>query len=139
MDKHEGWRFGLDLAAEGTWTKVSRQGFEVRDLGAEACTNGVFHAQLGRRTAEPIDPELKLWHAHDLDFQMVYVLRGRARFEYEGQGVRLLSEGDCLHQLPGIKHREFECSDDYMVLEITSPASFETRLVEPPDGSDPAG
>jgi hypothetical protein len=137
MEKHAGWHFGLDLAADGKWMRGTRQGFEVRDLGASACTNDNYHAQLGRRNPdEPIDPDLKLWHAHDLDFQMVFVLRGWARFEYEGQGERILSEGDCLHQLPGIKHREFHCSDDYMVLEITSPAKFETRLVDPPEGSE---
>ena len=65
--------------------------------------------------------------------QMVYVLRGWAKFEYAGQGVRTLREGDCLAQLPMIEHRELECSDDWMVLEIVSPANFETRLVDAPE------
>jgi hypothetical protein len=31
-----------------------------------------------------------------------------------------------------IKHREIACSDDFEVLEIVSPASFETKVVDPP-------
>jgi hypothetical protein len=65
---------------------------------------------------------------------MVYVLNGWAKFEYEGQGVRTIRKGDCINQRPGIPHRELSCSDDFEVLEIVSPANFETRVVEGSDG-----
>ena len=35
-------------------------------------------------------------------------------------------------QIPGIKHREIACSEDFEVLEIVSPADFPTRVVEAP-------
>jgi quercetin dioxygenase-like cupin family protein len=63
---------------------------------------------------------------------MVYVLKGWVRFEYEGTGEVTLQAGSCVHQPPGIKHREIAHSDDIEMLEITSPAEFKTRLVEAP-------
>ncbi len=69
------------------------------------------------------------WHYHVLDFQMVYILKGWVRFEYEGVGEVLLEPGSCVYQPPGIKHREIEHSPDLELLEITSPAEFETVAV----------
>ena len=37
------------------------------------------------------------------------------------------------HQVPRLRHREVECCEDLEMLEIVSPASFETRIVEPSD------
>ncbi len=34
------------------------------------------------------------------------------RVEYEGQGQRTIRKGDCIHQRPGIMHREIACSED---------------------------
>jgi hypothetical protein len=36
-------------------------------------------------------------------------------------------------QPPGIKHREVTHSDDLELIEICSPASFETELTGPPE------
>ena len=58
-----------------------------------------------------------------------------AEFEYEDGGVRRIEKGDALLQPPLLKHREIACSDDFEVLEIVSPADFETRSVEAPGSS----
>ena len=77
------------------------------------------------------------WHIHDCSFQLVYVLNGWAKFEYEGKGVRKIEKGDCILQVPKIRHREIDCSEDFEVLEIVSPANFETRIVDAPaDAAD---
>jgi len=76
--------------------------------------------------------EVQHWHVHDCKWQFSMVLNGWARFEYEGQGVRTIRKGDCINQIPLIKHREIECSEDFEVLEIVSPAEFETRIVDAP-------
>ena len=60
------------------------------------------------------------------------MLNGWAKFEYEGQGVRKIAQGDCILQTPKIRHREIECSGDFEVLEIVAPANFETRVVDAP-------
>ena len=102
-----------------------RSFFEYRDLGIAAATGGRYHAQVIRAktaTAEGTGP-----HRHALDFQMVYVLKGWARFDYEGQGEVLLKPGDCVLQPPGIRHELTACSDDMELVEITSPADFGTE------------
>ena len=57
---------------------------------------------------------------------MVYILKGSVEFEYEGEGTFTLNEGDVVYQPPEIHHREIKHSDDLELIEITSPAEFET-------------
>ena len=63
---------------------------------------------------------------------MVYVLKGWVRFEYDGVGEVMLEPGSCVFQPPGILHREIAHSEDLELIEITSPAEFETVAVEAP-------
>ena len=99
--------------------------FEYRDLGIKGATQGKFGAHVIR--AVPGRESAGEWHTHDLDFQMVYVTKGWVVFEYEGQGEHMLREGSCVLQPPGIKHREVRHSDDMELIEIISPAEFDTR------------
>jgi quercetin dioxygenase-like cupin family protein len=57
---------------------------------------------------------------------MVYVLKGWVRFHYEGVGEVTLRAGTCVNQPPGIKHTELGHSDDLELIEIVSPADFQT-------------
>jgi quercetin dioxygenase-like cupin family protein len=66
------------------------------------------------------------WHRHSVQLQLVYVLKGWVRFEYEGQGEVTLRAGSCVHQPPGIRHREIEHSEDLELIEIVLPADFQT-------------
>lgn len=104
--------------------------FEYRDLGIEAATKGKFGANV-IRAVPGVDSEPK-WHMHNLDFQMVYVTKGWVIFEYEGSGEHTLREGSSVLQPPGIRHREVSHSPDLELIEITSPAVFETHLVDAP-------
>ena len=104
--------------------------FEYRSLGIEQATGGKMGAHVIRAVAG--EHPQSSWHVHDLDFQMVYVLKGWVRFEYEGTGEVTLQSGSCVHQPPGIRHREIAHSDDLEMLEITSPAVFATRPVDAP-------
>ncbi len=98
--------------------------FEYRDLGIRDATGGRFGAHVIRAVPGMESPGA--WHSHELDFQMVYVTKGWVVFEYEGQGEHVLREGSCVLQPPGIKHREVRHSDDMELIEITSPAEFDT-------------
>lgn len=104
--------------------------FEYRDLGIAGSTDGRYHAHVIR--ARDGHGERDGWHKHDLDFQMVYILKGWVVFEYEGEGEVRLEPGDCVHQPPGIRHREVDHSDDLELIEITSPAEFATAGVDAP-------
>lgn len=99
--------------------------FEYRQLGIDAATDGKFGANVIR--AVPGEESPGAWHSHELDFQMVYVTKGWVVFEYEGEGEHMLREGSCVLQPPGIKHREVRHSDDMELIEITSPAEFDTK------------
>ena len=68
-------------------------------------------------------------HLHRTEFQLVYVLKRWIEFEYEGQGHVRLEAGSCVHQPPGIRHRELGHSDDVEMLEIVLPADFATEEV----------
>jgi mannose-6-phosphate isomerase-like protein (cupin superfamily) len=131
-DDDKAWQFAHHQAAEADWTQGMRAIFEYRDLGIATGTDGDYVAHVIRAKGVEVDDQIHEWHVHDCRFQMVYILKGWATFEYEGQGQRTLRAGDCVNQLPMIKHREIECSQDLEILEIVSPANFETRVVDAP-------
>lgn len=99
--------------------------FEYRDLGIKNATGGTFGAHVIRAVPGMESPGH--WHSHDLDFQMVYVTKGWVVFEYEDAGEHVLREGSCVLQPSGIKHREVRHSDDMELIEIISPAEFDTK------------
>jgi len=127
------WHFEHNVAADAVWTQGMRKIFEYRDLGIESGTNGDYVAHVIRANGEEEHDQIHAWHIHECRFQMVYILKGWATFEYEGVGVRTLHQGDCINQVPMIRHREIECSDDLEILEIVSPANFKTKTVAGPD------
>jgi quercetin dioxygenase-like cupin family protein len=100
---------------------------EYRDLGVKAATQGrvdahvILAAAAREFSSQP--------HFHKTGFQLVYMLKGRIEFEYEGQGVVRLEAGPSVHQPPSIRHRELGHSDDIEMLEIVLPAGFATEEV----------
>ena len=100
-----------------------------RDLGVAAATHGNVQAHV-IRMIEPFRPELSERHRHDVQFQMVYVLKGWFSTEFEGGGVHVFRAGSSWTQPPGIRHTVRGWSDDCELLEIIMPAEFET-VVEP--------
>lgn len=109
-----------------------RSFFQYRDLGIAAATRGKVLAHVIRAANSGGSKQVKGSgaHSHALDFQMVYVLKGRVRFEYEGYGQVTLKAGSSVYQPPGIRHREIWHSPDVEMIEITLPAEFETRPAE---------
>jgi quercetin dioxygenase-like cupin family protein len=102
--------------------------FECRPLGLKELTGGKVGARVIRAT--PGQHADAPHHAHMLDFQFIYVLKGWAIFDYEGYGEQKLVVGSTVYQPPGIRHKQIAQSDDFEVLEITMPADFETRTAE---------
>ncbi len=109
-----------------------RSFFEYRDLGIEQATQGRVVAHVIRAAAGTEFSSQP--HRHATQFQMVYVLKGWIEFEYEGQGVVRLEAGSCVHQPPGIRHRELGHSEDVEMLEVVLPAGFETEEVASVNG-----
>ena len=79
------------------------------------------------RMTKPFNAEdVAIPHYHDVEFQMIYVLKGWFQSELEGQGVHTFRAGSCWIQPPKIKHTVLGYSDDCELLEIVLPADFET-------------
>jgi mannose-6-phosphate isomerase-like protein (cupin superfamily) len=96
-----------------------------RDLGIAKATGGLAQAHV-IRLIPPCDPkEVSKRHYHDVDFQMIYVLKGWMKGEYEGE-VITMREGSCWLQPPKIKHTVLDYSGDCELLEIILPADFDT-------------
>lgn len=101
-----------------------------RDLGIAAATGGMVQAHIIRMTKPFETGEVDIPHYHDVDFQMVYVLKGWFQSEFEGEGVHTFQAGSCWIQPPRIKHTVRGYSDDCELLEIVLPADFETVTLE---------
>lgn len=96
-----------------------------RDLGIAEATNGAVQAHV-IRMLPPCDPAVvSKRHYHDVDFQMIYLLKGWMKGEYDGQEVTMRA-GSCWIQPTGIKHTVLDYSDDCEMLEIILPAEFDT-------------
>ena len=130
-------KFCTTSAAGAKWAQGLRKFFEYRDLGISEATGGAYNAHV-IRVKKPVTefPHTGL-HVHDLEFQMIYVLKGWIRFTYEGQGEFTFREGDSCLQPAGIVHDELACSDDLELIEFTAPANFNTHRIEAPvDAAD---
>ena len=124
--------FVASHAADARFERGLRSFFEYRDLGIEAATQGRVVAHVIRAAAGTDFSSQP--HRHHATFQLVYVLKGWIEFEYEGQGVVRLEAGSCVHQPPGIRHRELGHSDDVEMLEVVLPAGFATEEVDSVNG-----
>jgi len=96
-----------------------------RDLGIAAATAGLCQAHVIRFLG-PCTDEVRKQHYHETELQLVYVLKGWVKNEFDGHGEQLMQAGSCWLQPPGIEHAVLDYSDDCEVLEIIVPANFKT-------------
>ena len=99
---------------------------QYRDLGIASATHGLAQAHVIRLIGPCNPAEVSKLHFHDVEFQMVYVLKGWIKTYLEGQGETLMKEGSCWTQPPRIKHLIMDYSDDVELLEVILPAEFRT-------------
>ena len=97
-----------------------------RDLGIAGATGGLAQAHVIRLIGPCNPAEVSKLHFHDVEFQMVYVLKGWVKTYMEGQGETLMKQGTCWTQPPRIKHLIMDYSDDVELLEVILPAEFRT-------------
>ena len=114
----------------GAFEQGLRRYAQYRDLGIAGATSGMVRAHV-IKMIPPCDPvEVSKRHFHDVEFQMIYVLKGWIKGEYEGAGEVTMREGSCWLQPPKIKHSVLDYSDDCELLEIIMPADFATVELE---------
>jgi mannose-6-phosphate isomerase-like protein (cupin superfamily) len=99
---------------------------KYRDLGIAEATGGLAQAHVIRLIGPCNPAEVSKLHFHDVEFQMVYVLKGWVKTYMEGQGETLMEVGSAWTQPPRIKHLIMDYSDDVELLEVILPAEFKT-------------
>ena len=121
-------RFVVSHAREGDFEGGLRPYARYRDLGIAAATGGMAVAHV-ICMVPPVTDEVRKRHTHAVQLQMVYVLKGWIKSEFEGHGEHVMKVGSAWLQPPGIKHTVLDYSEDCELLEIVLPADFETTEV----------
>src|ERR1700722_687816 len=110
-----------DFRADGLRTYA-----HYRDLGIADASQGLAQAHVIRLIGPCNPAEVSKLHYHDVEFQMVYVLKGWVKTYMEGQGETMMRQGSAWTQPPKIKHLIMDYSDDVELLEVILPAEFKT-------------
>ena len=111
---------------EGSFKEGLRAYAKYRDLGMVEATNGMVRAHV-IKLLPPFDAEeVSKRHTHDVEFQLLYCLKGWMKGEYNGEEI-MMREGACWLQPPNIKHTVLGYSNDCELLEIVMPADFRTE------------
>ena len=117
-----GQRFVRHVAAEATWQPFRLEGFECRDIGIAAATNGLAGVRVARLRGAP--PKKR--YRHDADFLFTFVLSGSLTLDVDGRGARPATDGTAFVLPPGNLYAFSDCSSDLELLEVALPAAFET-------------
>ena len=125
-------KFHVSHHDEADFDQGLRSYAKYRDLGLAPATGGMVQAHV-IRFIPPFTPftpkDVSTPHFHDVDLQMIYVLKGWYKTEFEGEGVHTFHAGACWLQPPKIKHTVLGYSDDCELLEIVLPAEFDTVML----------
>ena len=116
----------VELTRAGDVGPVGRAGMRYRDVLPSRQGGRLIASHISIADGGPVADYV---HHHDVQFQVIYCLRGWVRVVYEDQGPPFVLEaGDCVLQPPGIRHRVLESSAGLEVLEVTSPAHHTTTV-----------
>ena len=110
-----------DFKADGLRTYA-----KYRDLGIADATHGLARAHVIRLVGPCNPEEVSKLHFHDVEFQMVYVLKGWVKTWMDGIGETTYKQNACWTQPPKIRHLIMDYSDDVELLEVILPADFKT-------------
>ncbi len=120
-------RFAFSHARNGAFRTGLRSYAAYRDLGFGVATQGAAVAHV-IRFVEPCSDEVRIWHTHDVEFQMIYVLKGWIVTEMDGHQPECMDVGSSWIQPPRIRHRVVDYEPGTEVLEVVLPADFETHM-----------
>jgi quercetin dioxygenase-like cupin family protein len=119
----QGTRFIHHKAAEATWAPWRIPGWESRDTGIGAATQGVA----GVHVARPVAGETA-WSSHDTDILFTFVKEGGLTLEVTGEEPYRLQAGDAFVLPPFLKTRYVEATKDCELIEIALQATFKTDV-----------
>lgn len=120
--RFEGQRFVRHQAATATWGPFRLPGFECRDTGIAAATDGFVGARVARPSGTPREEP---WR-HDAELLFVFVLEGALTLHCEGRDALRVAAGDAVMLPAATRYAFAECSAELELLEVALPAAFET-------------
>ncbi len=123
-------KFHVSHPDESAFDQGLRNYAKYRDLGLAPATGGLVQGHVIRFIPPFVSEEVAKPHYHDVDLQLIYVLKGWYKTEFDGEGVHTFHAGSCWIQPPKIKHTVLGYSDDCELLEIVLPAEFKTVMLE---------
>ena len=112
------------------FVKGRRDFFKYRDLGVTKATDGWMRAQVTSAVTGMTQPTG--WHYHVCEDQFVYVLNGWVELEFETGEMLRCEKGDSVYIPGGLKHNELRTSDDFEILEMSTPGEIGTVSCEDP-------
>jgi len=114
-----GQRFVRHVAAEAQWLPWRAQGFEMRDTGIAAATDGLAGARVvrARERAEA------RFGGHGGEFLFFFVLGGDVALEVQGHGQHRLTANDSCVIPAGASHA-LDAGGGAELLEVTLPAEL---------------
>lgn len=128
-----GQRFVRHDASTASWHPWRVTGFESRDIGIGAATDGLAGVRVARPLGTSGD---STFVAHDAEFMFMFVLGGSVRFEHAAdQTAGLVAaghdlvEGDTVVVPANLPHRLVGASADLELLDITLPDAITLRRV----------
>ncbi len=110
-------RFVRHVASGAAWHPWRFDGFQYRDIGIGAATEGLA----GVRVVRPVDADRTPRSTHDAEFVFGFVLRGSCTLECDGVAPTDLLDGDTFVVPAGIVHALTSCSPDFELLDVTLP------------------
>lgn len=113
----EGHRFVFHRAEGATWAPWRIDGYECRDTGIGAATDGLA----GARVVRPIGSPPPSSSVHSAEFVFGFVLEGSVNLSADGHGDRRLGEGDSFVVPAGLRHTLSDASTDLQLLDVSLP------------------
>jgi quercetin dioxygenase-like cupin family protein len=123
-------KLGHSTAKNPVMVEGRRDFFTYRDLAAKDASGGQMRAQLTKAKRGMTQPTG--WHYHVCENQFVYVLNGWVELEFETGEMIRCEAGDSVFIPGGMKHNELRTSDDFEIIEVSTPGEIGTVLCDKP-------
>jgi uncharacterized protein YjlB len=130
LSQKPGTKLGHSTAKHPVMVEGRRDFFTYRDLAVKDASGGQMRAQLTKAKTGMTQPTG--WHYHVCEHQFVYVLNGWVELEFETGGMLRCGPGDTVYIPGGLKHNELRTSDDFEILEISTPGEIGTVPCDKP-------
>ena len=123
-------KLGYTSAKKPIMAEGRREFFSYRDLALKEASGGQMRGQIMKAKTGMTQPTG--WHYHTCDSQFVYLLNGWVELEFETGEMLRLGPGDTVFIPGGMKHNELRTSDDFEILEVSTPGEIGTVPCDKP-------